>query len=170
MSVWEGIVPSSKNPAYAFNKKQDSSIEYADVPYMPHLIASACNAITRVLQEELHRKDQIKSALVVNATYAKYTYKGSGDITDPVNYQVSYHHPYHRGGQREILSEKYIDEHITLSGVEIDKKIESYLKEESGKILLRIEIILIESYTLYRAHEGSYIPTPKKLTNKKYTI
>src|SRR3954452_9979883 len=124
-------------------------------------MASARNAITRVLQEELHRKDQIKSALVVNATYAKYTYKGSGDITDSANYQISYHHPYHRGSQREIISEGYIDEHIILSGGEIDKKIESYLKEESGKILLRIEMILIETYTLRRTHGGSYIPPLK---------
>ena len=31
-------------------------------------------------------------------------------------------------------------------------------------------MILIESYTLRRAHGGSYIPTSKKLANKKCTI
>ena len=31
-------------------------------------------------------------------------------------------------------------------------------------------MILIESYTFRYALGGSYIPTPKKLTNKKYTI
>ncbi|GBB97514.1 hypothetical protein RclHR1_00030071 [Rhizophagus clarus] len=137
---------------------------------MPQLMASAHNAITRVLQEELHKKDQIKTALVVHATYAKYTYKGSGDILDQENYKISYHHPYHRSLMREILSEKYIDEHITFSGGEINKKIESYLKEESGKILLRIEMILIESYTLCRSYGGSYIPTSRKLANTKCTI
>jgi hypothetical protein len=44
------------------------------------------------------------------------------------------------------------------------------LKEESGKILLRLEMILIESYTLRRALGGSYILTPKKLANIKCTI
>src|SRR5215475_11790926 len=128
MTVWERIIPSCKNHAYAFNKKQDNSKEYADTPYMLHLIGSTHNAITDVLQEELHRKDQIKSALVVHATYVSYKYKGMGDISDPANYEANYHHPYHRGGMREILSESYIDEHITLSGGKIDKKIESYLK------------------------------------------
>ena len=66
--------------------------------------------------------------MVVYATYVKYTYKGIGDITDIANYKATYHHPYHRGDQREILSEQYIDEHITLSGGEIDNKIEKYLK------------------------------------------
>jgi hypothetical protein len=74
--------------------------------------------------------------LVIYATYVSYTYKETGDISDRANYTAKYHHPYHRSYQREILSEQYIDEHITQSGVEIDQKIERYLKEESGKILL----------------------------------
>src|SRR5271154_1857105 len=49
MSVWEGKVPSSSNPAYAFNKQQDNSAEYADVPYMPQLMGAAREAITDVL-------------------------------------------------------------------------------------------------------------------------
>src|SRR5215216_3900185 len=137
---------------------------------MPQLIAEARGAITDVLKEELHKRDQIKSALVINATYVSYTYKGTGDISDRANYIAKYHYPYHRSYQREILSEQYIDEYITQSGVEIDQKIESYLKEESGKILLRLEMILIESYTLRRALGGSYILTLKKLANKKCTI
>ncbi|GES91554.1 hypothetical protein GLOIN_2v1480811 [Rhizophagus clarus] len=132
MTVWEGVIPSCKNPAYVFNKEQDSELEYADAPYMPQLIAEARGAITDVLKEELRKRDQIKSALVIYATYVSYTYKGEGDIEDRANYTAKYHHPYHRSNQREILSEEYIDEHITLSGVEIDKRIEKYLKEESG--------------------------------------
>ncbi|KAF0559379.1 hypothetical protein F8M41_006133 [Gigaspora margarita] len=27
MTVWEGIVPSNKNPAYLFNKRQDNTIK-----------------------------------------------------------------------------------------------------------------------------------------------
>ena len=136
MTVWEGVIPSCKNSTYAFNKEQDNSKEYADAPYMPHLIASARNAITDVLKEELHRRDQIKSALVINATYISYRYNGSGDPSDWANYTIKYHHLYHRSHQREILSEQYIDEHITQSDVEIDQKIERYLKEELGEILL----------------------------------
>jgi hypothetical protein len=125
MTVWKGIIPSCKNPAYAFNKEQDNELEYADAPYMPQLIAEAREAISDVLKEELHKRDQIKSALVINATYVSYTYKGTGDISDWANYIAKYHHSYHRSHQREILSEQYIDKHITQSGVEIDQKIES---------------------------------------------
>ena len=69
-----------------------------------------------------------------------------------------------------LLSENNIDQHLTQSVREIDEKIESYLKEESGKILLRLEIIFIESYIYCRANRGFYIPTPKKLANTKCTI
>ena len=89
MSVWEGKVPSSNNLAYAFNKRQDNSAEYADGSYMPQLIGAAREATSDVLQEELHRKDQIKSVLVVNAIYVKYKYKGSGDPVDLANYKAS---------------------------------------------------------------------------------
>ena len=68
-----------------------------------------------------------------------------------------------------LLSENDIDQHLTQSVGEIDEKIESYLKEESGKILLRLEMIFIESYIYHRANRGSYIPTPKKLANTKCT-
>jgi len=170
MSVWEGKVPSSSNPAYAFNKQQDNSAEYAGAPYMPQLMGAAREAITDVLQEELHRKDQIKSLLVVNATYVKYKYKGSGDPADPTNFEASYLPTYHRGNMRAILSKNDIAKHITQSVGEIDGQIEKNMKEESGKILLRIESVFIESYTYRRAGGGSFIPTPKKLANSKCTI
>ena len=35
LTIWEAIIPSIKNPAYAFNKRQDNEKEYADAPYMP---------------------------------------------------------------------------------------------------------------------------------------
>ena len=69
-----------------------------------------------------------------------------------------------------LLSKNDIDQHLIQFVEEIDKKIESYLKEESGKILLRLEMIFIESYIYRQANGGSYIPTPKKLANTKCTI
>ena len=69
-----------------------------------------------------------------------------------------------------LLSENDIDEHITSSVGKIDKKIENYLKEESGKILFRLEMVLIESYTYRQATGGSYKLTPKRLANTKCTI
>ena len=137
---------------------------------MPQLIASARKQITDVLKEELRRKDQIKSAMVIYATYVRYKYVGYGDVTNKNNYEITYYHTYHRGRQHVLLSENDIDEYITNSAREIDEKIEKYLKEESGKILLRLEMVIIESYTLRRATGGSYIPTPKRLANTKCTI
>src|SRR5271170_1194938 len=115
MSVWEGKVPSSSNPAYAFNKQQDNS-------------------------------------------------------ADPTNFEASYLPTYHRGNMQAILSKNDIAKHITQSVGEIDRQIEKNMKEESGKILLRIESVFIEFYTYYRAEGGSFIPTPKKLANSKCTI
>ena len=107
---------------------------------MLQLIASACKQITNVLKKELHRKDQIKSAIVINATYVRYKYIRS-DVTNINNYEKTYYHPYHRGKQHILLSENDIDEYITKSAREIDEKIEKYLKEESGKILLWLEMV-----------------------------
>ena len=101
--------------------------------------------------------------MVIYATYARYKYVGSSDVTNKNNYEITYYHPYHRGKQHILLSENDIDEHITNSAGEIDEKIEKYLKEESGKILLRLEMVLIESYTLRRATGGSYKPLPRGL-------
>ena len=136
----------------------------------PQLVASARKQITDVLKEEFRRKDQIKSVMVIHTTYVRYKYVGSGDVTNKNNYEITYYHPYHRGKMHVLLSENDIDEHITKSAGEIDEKIEKYLKEESGKILLRLEMVLIESYTLRRTTGGFYEPTPKKFANTKCTI
>ncbi|CAG8632907.1 9247_t:CDS:2, partial [Ambispora leptoticha] len=141
----EAIVPSNKNPAYTFNKCQDNSIDYADAPYLPQLMGSARGAITKVLKED-------------------------GDPSNIENYSASYHHPYHRGNQHLLLSKSDIDEYITRSAGEIDKKIETYLREESGKILLRLEIVFIEAYTYRRSLGGSYIPTPMRLVSRRELI
>ena len=134
---------------------------------MLQLVASACKQITDVLKEELRRKNQIKSTMVIYATYVRYKYVGSGDVTNKNNYEITYYHPYHRGNMHVLLD---IDKHITNSAGEIDEKIEKYLKEESNKILLRLEIVLIESYTYRRAIGGSYKPIPTRLANTKCTI
>ena len=68
----------------------------------------------------------------------KYKYKEIGDFIDIKNYDTSYHHSYYRSNMHVLLSENNIDQHLTQSVREIDEKIESYLKEESGKILLRL--------------------------------
>ena len=60
--------------------------------------------------------------------------------------------------------------HITQSVGKIDKQVEDTLKKGSGGILERILEISIEAYTYRWAIGGSYIPTPKKLANKKCTI
>lgn len=44
------------------------------------------------------------------------------------------------------------------------------LTNGSGWCLIRIQKIIIDVYTLRRALGGSYIPTPKKLSNTKCTI
>ncbi|PKK56532.1 hypothetical protein RhiirC2_721805 [Rhizophagus irregularis] len=71
---------------------------------------------------------------------------------------------------RPILLEGDIDEHITLTVGEIDKKVEDALLKGSGYTLERIEEISIEVYTYRRATGGSYISIPKKLANTKCTI
>ncbi|CAG8686806.1 5053_t:CDS:2, partial [Ambispora leptoticha] len=112
-------------------------------PYMPQLIANAREQITRVLKAELCKKDQIKTALI-----AQYIYHG----------QVS------KGKEEDI------NEHIDKSILEIDEKIDSFMKSGSGWNLVRIETLTIEAYTLRRAVGGSYISTLKKLANTKCTI
>src|ERR1043165_3369708 len=137
---------------------------------MSQLVAFACKQITDILKEKLRKKNQIKSTIVVYVTYMKYKYFRSGDIADKKNYEITYYHPYHRGKQHIFLLENDIDDHIIKSVREIDEKIEKYLKEESDKILLQLEIVLIESYTLRQATGGSYKPTSKKFTSIKCTI
>ena len=153
-----------------FNIHQDNEKEYADALYMLQLVTSARKQITDVLKEELHRKDQIKLTMVVYAIYIKYKYLRSDDIADKRNYEITYHHSYHREKQHILLSKHYIDEYIIKSAGEIDEKIKKYLKEESGKILLWLEMIIIESYTYCWATGESHIHTPKRLVNTKCTI
>jgi len=127
MSKWVGKVPSTSNPAYAFNVPIFGH-EYAEAPYLPKLISASRQKIKEVLQTELRRKDQIKSAIVVLCRYKignKKEAKG-----EPV-----YIDKHHRGGMRPILSEGEIDGHITQSVGEIDKQVEDTLKKGSGGIL-----------------------------------
>ncbi|GES99862.1 hypothetical protein GLOIN_2v1480811 [Rhizophagus clarus] len=151
ITVWEGKVQSSNNPKYAFNKQQAEQTKYAEAPYMPQLIEASREAITGVLQEELRRKDQIKTALVVNATYVNYKYKGKGDLTDKANYETKELNTYHRGKMGVLLSEKDIDEHLAKTVSHIDKKISDQLILESGFILRYINYISIEIYPFCRA-------------------
>ncbi|RIA87467.1 hypothetical protein C1645_827740 [Glomus cerebriforme] len=65
-------------------------------------------AITGILQEELCRKDQIKIALIINATYAKYKYNRKGKMG-------------------VLLSKKDIDKYLAQSVSYIDKKISDHL-------------------------------------------
>ncbi|RIA80758.1 hypothetical protein C1645_838116 [Glomus cerebriforme] len=117
-----------------------------------------------VLQIELHRKDQIKSAIVVKCLYL-LDKKDKEDFANKV-YKVKYH----RGEMRPILLEEDIDEHITLTVGEIDKQVEEALLKGSGYTLERIEEISIEAYTLRRGTAGSHKLTPKRLANTKSTI
>ncbi|CAG8773012.1 679_t:CDS:2, partial [Racocetra fulgida] len=115
MSVWEGKIPAGNNPAYAFNKQQDNQTAYADTPYMPQLMASTRKAITNILKEELYKKNQIKTSLVIESIYAKYKYKGEGDAMNKANYELSQTHSYHRGKQHILLSENDIDPYLIQS-------------------------------------------------------
>jgi hypothetical protein len=113
MSKWMGIVPSTKNPAYAFNVPIFGH-KYAEAPYIPKLISASWQKIKEVLQTELHRNDQIKMAIVV---LCRYSY-GSKKETEgePIIDEI-----HHRGRIRPILLEEEIDGHIIQSIREIDK-------------------------------------------------
>jgi len=165
MSKWVGKVPQPKdNRAYAFNQPIDNPEEYKNLPYMPQLMGLIRPKITKVLQTELSRNDQIKSAIVALCLYSitKRNLDGTSDIT--------YTEYSHRGGMRAILSEGDIDEHITKSAGKIDNHIEKILNKGSGYVLEQILEISIEAYPYRRALGGSYNPTPKKLANTKCTI
>ncbi|RGB42179.1 hypothetical protein C1646_751374 [Rhizophagus diaphanus] len=129
--------PVEENPAYAFNVPVFGH-EYAEASYIPQLISAFRPKIKEVLQIELHRKDQIKSAIVVKCLYL-LDKKDKEDFANKV-YKVKYH----RGEMRAILLEGDIDEHITLTVGEIDKKVEEALLKGSGYTLERIEEISIE--------------------------
>src|SRR6202008_231880 len=168
MSKWEAIVPKLSNPAYTFNGMVQGAKKYKEVPYMPKLIASARQEMTRVYQTEFRRKEQIKSVIVAKCIYYKKEKKDINDKGAPEFIKIA--EKWHRGKMRALLSENYIDEHLTSSSGEIDKKIEEYLENGSGWILVRIDMVYIEAYTFKRATGGSYEPTPKKLANTKCTI
>src|SRR3989337_1133448 len=120
--------------------------------------------IKEVFQTELHRKEQIKSAIVVKCLYSCTRKESDGSTYK--DYMINYH----RGGMRPILLEGDIDEHITLTVGEIDNQVEEALLRGSGYTLERILPIFIEVYTYRRALRGSHIETPKKLANTKCTI
>ncbi|CAB4480837.1 unnamed protein product [Rhizophagus irregularis] len=89
------VVPHpEENPAYAFNVPVFGH-EYAEAPYIPQLISAFQAKIKEVLQTELHRKDQIKSAIVVKCLYLltkkdKEEREDSEDFANKV-YKVKYH-------------------------------------------------------------------------------
>ncbi|GES88881.1 hypothetical protein GLOIN_2v1481003 [Rhizophagus clarus] len=139
--------PVEENSAYAFNVPVFGH-EYAEASYIPQLISASQPKIKEVLQTELHKKDQIKSAIVVKCLYLltkkdKEEREDSDDFANKV-YKVKYH----RGEMRPILLEEDIDEYITLTVGEIDKQVEEALLKGSGYTLERIEEISIEAYTL----------------------
>ncbi|CAB5161305.1 unnamed protein product [Rhizophagus irregularis] len=113
------VVPHpEENPAYAFNIPVFGH-EYAEAPYIPQLISASRPKIKEVLQTELHRKDQIKSAIVVKCLYL-LDKKDKEDFANKV-YKVKYHR---------------------------DKQVEEALLKGSGYTLERIEEISIEAYNL----------------------
>ncbi|GBC00971.1 hypothetical protein RclHR1_40150001 [Rhizophagus clarus] len=66
MSKWVGKIPHpDDNPTYAFIQPIAKPEEYKKLPYMPQLIGLIRPKIKEVLQTELRKKDQIKSAIVV---------------------------------------------------------------------------------------------------------
>ncbi|GBB99084.1 hypothetical protein RclHR1_34070001 [Rhizophagus clarus] len=110
------------------------------MPFIPQIIGLIWHKITEVLQIELQRKDQIKSAIVALCMYSYIKKSPDGSQTLTITEK------HHRGEMRVILSEGDINKHITKSVDEIDKHIEETLQR------------------------GSYIPTSEKLANKKSTI
>ncbi|CAG8595582.1 9297_t:CDS:2, partial [Cetraspora pellucida] len=141
MNKWVGeISRPDENPAYAFNIPIFGH-KYKENPYIPQLISASRQKIKEVYQTELHRKEQIKTAIAVKCSYSC--------------------------SRREIDD---IDEHITRSVGELDAQVEEALLRGSGYTLIGILTIYIEVYTLRRGTGESFIPTPKKLANTKCTI
>ena len=127
-----------------------------DIPYFPTIIADTRQKITEILESELEEKGQIKSAIIILATYL--------DING------NYMQVHHRGDMRILLLKNDIDGHITKSAVDITDKICKFMKGGSNWKIVSIDELTIESYTYRRAEGGSYILTPKALANKKCTI
>ena len=126
-----GDVPygeTTNNPAYGFNKQAGLG-EYKAMPYMPQIMALIRPKITEVLQTELQRNDQIKSAIV--ALYRYSVTKRNPDGTR----ETSIVDKHHRGEMQALLQEADIDEHITRTAGEIDKHIEDTLKRDLDMFL-----------------------------------
>ncbi|CAG8833112.1 17030_t:CDS:2, partial [Cetraspora pellucida] len=47
MSLWQAVIPSSKNIKYRFNHHVENPNKYLEAPYMPQLIANAKEQITK---------------------------------------------------------------------------------------------------------------------------
>ncbi|CAG8502763.1 22496_t:CDS:2 [Cetraspora pellucida] len=165
MSLWQAVIPSSKNIKYRFNYYVEDHNKYLEAPYMPQLIANAREQITKVLKAELCKKDQIKTALIAQCIYSGHVSKGKDKLKSLLTIIA-----YHRSLMCIILTKEDINEHINLSISEIDNAIDSFMQEGSGMNLVRIEMLTIEAYTFQRTTGGSYISTSKKLANTKCTI
>ncbi|RGB22172.1 hypothetical protein C1646_776508 [Rhizophagus diaphanus] len=149
LTKWVGKIPHpNDNPAYAFMQPVATTTEYKKLPFIPQIIGLIWHKITEVLQIELQRKDQIKSAIVALCLYS-HTKKSSDGLQI-----LTFKEKYHKGEMRAILSEGDINEHITKSVGEIDNHIEKTLQSGSGHILKRVLEISIEVYTYRRATGG----------------
>ncbi|GBB97709.1 hypothetical protein RclHR1_30460001 [Rhizophagus clarus] len=118
---------------------------------MSQLIGLIHPKIKEVLQTELHKKDQIKSAIVALCLYSIIKRKPD-DTSEPIEVEK-----YHKGDMRAIFLEEDIEEYITRTIGEIDVQIEKTLKKGSDYILEQILEISIEAYPLHRALRGFYI-------------
>ncbi|CAG8492072.1 6627_t:CDS:2 [Scutellospora calospora] len=127
MSLWQAVIPSSKNIKYRFNHYVENPNKYLEALYMPQLIANAREQITKVLKAELCKKDQIKTALIAQCIYSGHVSKEKGKLKSPLTIIA-----YHRSLMRVILTEEDINKHINLSISEIDNAIDSFMQEGSG--------------------------------------
>ena len=112
----------------------------------------------------MRKKDWIKTVLIAQYIYSRHVSKGKGKLS------LLTIIAYHRSLMCVILTEEDINKHINLTISEIDNAIDSFIQEGLGMNLVRIEMLTIEAYTYRRTTGGSYILTPKKLANTKYTI
>ncbi|GES76187.1 hypothetical protein GLOIN_2v1481003 [Rhizophagus clarus] len=114
------------------------------MPFIPQIIGLIWHKITEVLQIELQRKDQIKSAIVALCMYSYIKKSPDGSQTLTITEK------HHRGEMRVILSEGDINKHITKSVDEIDKHIEETLQSGSD----------LRQYLDTVKLDGILIPTP----------
>ncbi|CAB4382101.1 unnamed protein product [Rhizophagus irregularis] len=163
MSCWQAVIPSCKNPLYAFNV-EIAADDYGKTPYVIQLIEASCEKITEVIQAEFNKKgSQLKTRIVVYCAYEKRSIV-EGEIS------ITYTDKYHDGELQVLLANHSIDDFLVRSAEGIDADIEMFMTNGSGWKLLRIEMIYIEFFKYERALGGSFIATPKGLANKKATI